>query len=235
MKKFRFKLEALLRMRRIEEEKALGELARVMLRVNEQKSVQAETARMLREEMDRFDSEYKESFDLELWKIYDRYVDRLNAEAEVAAEKLEEIRPEMEAEMAKVMEARRQRRIVELLKERARDEYDAERRKNERRELEEANRRSNSNVGGSIAGALYETGALAPIFTGAPAGVGQPPAARTAGQQLRDEQRRRQRDTQDGADEDEFRESEQPEQEPDHVADYFKRMGLGDPPPGFGK
>ncbi|MEQ9362636.1 MAG: hypothetical protein RIF32_00250, partial [Leptospirales bacterium] len=96
MKKFRFKLEALLRMRRIDEERALGDLAKVMLRVNEQENVRKAAFRMLKEEMDRFDVEYKDNFDLTLWQIYDRYLNRLNAEAAGAAEKLEGIRPELE-------------------------------------------------------------------------------------------------------------------------------------------
>ena len=123
MKKFRFKLEALLRMRRIEEERALGKLAKVMLRVNEQEGVRTAAFRMLQEEMDRFDSEYKNNFDLSIWQMYDRYVDRLNAEASAAAKKLEAIRPELEKEMAIVMEARRKRRVVEILKERERETY----------------------------------------------------------------------------------------------------------------
>lgn len=225
MKKFRFKLEALLRMRRIDEERALGDLAKVMLRVNEQENVRKQAFRLLQEEMDRFDGEYKDNFDLTLWQIYDRYLDRLNAEAAGAAEKLEEIRPEMEREMAKVMEARRARRVVEILKERELEKYNGQLRKHERQELEEANRRSKQNVGGMIAGAAYDTGPLVPIATGPAAGLGQPP----------DPTRKPEREREDHVDVDGTTESEVPEAERDHVAEYFKRMGLGEPPPGFGK
>ncbi|MCR9143945.1 MAG: flagellar export protein FliJ [bacterium] len=226
MKKFRFKLEALLRMRRIEEERALGDLAKVMVRVNEQENVRTAAFQMLKEEMDRFDADYKENFDITLWQIYDRYLERLNAEAADAAVKLEEIRPEMETEMAKVMEARRARRIVEILKERELEKYNGQRRKHERQELEEANRRSKLNVGGMTPGATYDTGPLAPLFTGPAAGLGQPPDAKYPSADA---------EQSDHVDTDGTTESEVPTPEPDHVADYFKRMGLGEPPPGFGK
>jgi flagellar FliJ protein len=227
LKKFRFKLEALLRMRRIDEERALGDLAKVMLRVNEQENVRKAAFRMLKEEMDRFDVEYKDNFDLTLWQIYDRYLNRLNAEAAGAAEKLEGIRPELEKEMAKVMEARRARRVVEILKERELKTYQGQLRKHERQELEEANRRSKISVGGMIPGDAYDTGPLAPFFTGPAARLGESPDAKR--------KREREQDRKDHVDSDGTTESEVPVPEPDHVADYFKRMGLGEPPPGFGK
>ena len=221
MKKFRFKLEALLRMRQIEEEKALGELAKVMLRVNEQEDVRKAAFRMLREEMDRFDSEYSEDFDLSLWQMYDRYLDRLNAEASDAAARLEEIRPELEKEMAKVMDARRRRRVVEILKERERKEYDAALRKHERRELEEANRRSNTNVGGfGIRGTYDETG-----FNWAAGPAAGPERTSDA-----EKQRKREEQLEDVADRDGTTEPERPVTETDYVEDYFRRMGLGKPP-----
>jgi flagellar FliJ protein len=222
LKKFRFKLEALLRMRRIEEERALGGLAKIMLRVNEHESVRKLAFRMLREEMDRFDREYKDNVDLTLWQIYDRYVDRLNAEASQAAGKLEAIRPELEKEMAKVMEARRKRRVVEIMKERARSEYDVVRRKDERRELEEANRRSITGAGGyGATGARHETGRIY-VPAGTTAGLDQP----TRPGQNR---RTRDRDT-DSEDLAGTVEPEVPQPEPDYVSEYFKRMGLGEPP-----
>ncbi len=148
LKKFTFKLDPLLRVRKIEENRALAELAKVMLRVNAQESARTEAMRLFEEEIDRFEREQRDNprFDLTTWQIYDRYLERLDNEAVEAAKKLEEIRPEMEAEMAKVMEARRQRRVVEIIKERARAEYDKEYRKAERRELEELNRRRNVGI-----------------------------------------------------------------------------------------
>ncbi|MBX7058406.1 MAG: flagellar FliJ family protein [Leptospirales bacterium] len=130
-------------MRRRKEEEALGQLARVMLRVNVQQSARDQAARLVREEMDRFEGEYQERFDIDLFKIYDRYIERLENEERVAVRKLDEIRPELEAEMQKVMEARKQRRIVELLKERQYAQYKQDLRRMEKRELDEANRLRN--------------------------------------------------------------------------------------------
>lgn len=210
MKRFNFKLEPLLRVRRMQEERALGELARVMRRVNEQESVRDQARRNVEEEMARFEARYREEFQIDLYQIYDRYLERLQTEAAEAGKRLEAMRPEVEQEMAKAMEARRGRRIVEIIKERKKAEYDHARRKAEAKELDEMNRlrrdveraRAENSVnfsGGSYADAQHR----------------QPVTATEADELYSGDS---------GIDE-----PEQPAEKPDHVSDYFDRMGLKKP------
>jgi len=223
MKRFRFRLEGLLRVRRIREEQALGELARVMVRVNEHESVRERARQLLREEMTRFEQQHRDDFSIDLFQLYDRYLARLEAEDRTAARKLEEIRPELEQEMEKVMEARKGRRVVEILKERHKADWDRDRRKAEARELEEVNR---GKFGGArfpgetgLRGGIPVQGAPAVAPAGAPGGAG--------GAREDSEEERVYRDDPDeafGIDE-----AERPQEEPDYVQDYFERMGMDNP------
>ena len=201
IKKFKFNLEGLLRLRRIQEEKALGDMARVLVRVNEQEQMRNLAEKLVADEMNTFEKKYSDEFSIELFQMYDRYLERLESEAGEAAERLEQIRPELEKEKEKVLAARRNRRVVELLKEKSRAEYDREMRKWERRELLEINRLQRSKT--SPLGALHEQ---------------QSTKKRTAESE--------QPDFEDM----DLREPEQPPPEVDHIAEYFERMGLGKPP-----
>ena len=111
-----------------------------MVRVNEQEAVKEQSARLLREEMDYFEDKHQKDFSIELFRMYDLYLERLSQEAQTASGKLQEIKPELDKEMAKVMEARQKRRVVEILRERALGKYNKESQKIERKELEELNR-----------------------------------------------------------------------------------------------
>jgi flagellar protein FliJ len=210
MKRFNFKLEPLLRVRRMQEERALGELARVMRRVNEQEAVRDQARRSVEEEMGRFEARYREQFQIDLYQIYDRYLERLQTEAAEAGKRLEAMRPEVEQEMAKAMEARRGRRIVEIIKERKKTEYDRARRKAEAKELEEINRmrrdveRARAENSADFSGGNY-----------ADAKHRQPVSATEADELYTGD---------DGIDE-----PEQPAEKPDYVSDYFDRMGLKKP------
>lgn len=223
MKRFQFKLEGLLRVRRIREEQALGELAQIMMRVNEQESARNRAQALLRDEMTRFEQQHRDDFSIDLFQLYDRYLERLESEDRAAARKLEEIRPELEREMEKVMEARKGRRVVEILKERHRSEWERDRRKTEARELEEVNR-GKAVRGAMGAGGLPGGGLTFPFAGGLPAaGTADRPGLRPGDS----EEERVYRDDPDeafGIDE-----SERPEKETDYIQDYFDRMGMDNP------
>lgn len=139
IKKFRFSLEALLRLRKLEENEALAGLARVMRRYNEQNDKREQALLRRETEMKSFTRLYQDTFDLEQIQMYDRYLGRLESEVVAAKAALEEMTPEVEAEKVKVIEKQRRRRVVELLKERHLERYKQELRKDERKKLEEAN------------------------------------------------------------------------------------------------
>lgn len=176
-------------------------MARVLVRVNEQEQMRNLAEKLVADEMNTFEKKYSDEFSIELFQMYDRYLERLESEAGEAAERLEQIRPELEKEKEKVLAARRNRRVVELLKEKSRAEYDREMRKWERRELLEINRLQRSKT--TPLGALHEQ---------------QSTKKRTAESE--------QPDFEDM----DLREPEQPPPEVDHIAEYFERMGLGKPP-----
>ena len=141
MKKFKFALEPLLRLRKIEENRAMADLARVMQKVNEQEGIKEASARLAAEEMANFERQNREQFDTESYRPYYLYLERLDEEARQAALRLEEMQPELQKEKEKVLEARRRMRVVELLRERQKDQYDRDFQKWERKQLEEANAR----------------------------------------------------------------------------------------------
>lgn len=211
MKKFKFTLEPLERLRKIEENRAMADLARVMQKVNEQESIKEASARLAHEEMDHFERSSRETFDIEQYNLYYRYLERLEREAEMAAAKLEEMQPELQAEKEKVLEARRRLRVVELLRERKKEEYDREFQKWERKQLEEANQRA--------------------------PGIGAAVPAETQESQYGVLARKRWRDEEpleeDGDDlSAELDEEDEPE-ELDAVAEYYKNLGMEDPRKGF--
>lgn len=123
----------------MEEDRALEQLSRVLVKVNEQQAVRDQSARMLVEEMNYFEQKHRDDFSIEFFQMYDRYIERLQQEDRSAAEKLEEMRPDLETARGKVVEASKKKRIVEQLKERHRERYLEEVRKAERKELEQYN------------------------------------------------------------------------------------------------
>ena len=90
-------------------------------------------------EMDQFDASHIQKGRIEHLALFGNYLDRLESEVKEADRRLEEIQPELSEEQGKVMQARKQRRIVEILQERARARYDKALRKEQRKELEELN------------------------------------------------------------------------------------------------
>lgn len=126
-------------MRKMEQDRALKELSLVLARYNEFDSNRTEASRLLQEETNLFEKKYREEFELDLFQMYDKYLERLEAEVADAVQKMEDMRPELDREREKVMLARRNKRIIELLKERYKKTYDASVRKAERDELFEIN------------------------------------------------------------------------------------------------
>ena len=110
-----------------------------MLRVNEQEGIKDQSARLLLEESRNFEEQHRDDFSIDLIQMYDMYLERLAEESRLAQTRLDEIKPELDKEKEKVMEARRKRRVVELLKERRKEEYDLKIKKAEQRELQELN------------------------------------------------------------------------------------------------
>lgn len=137
MKRFKFELEPLLRVRKMEENLALAGLARIMTQVNEAEAAKDEAKKQISSEMNLFARKKTVNLTIEDYKIYNRYLERLDAKILQSDNRLEAMRPDREREQGKVVDARRKRRVVEILKERKKEEYDYDRKKSEIKELDE--------------------------------------------------------------------------------------------------
>ena len=121
---------------------AMTSLARGLQKVNVSEERKKRARENYRFEVEDFSRRQKDSFRLDLFQMYDHYLERLEAEQVQADKELEAMRPELEAEQEKVREARRKKRALELLKERRKEDYDRAIRKYEKKELEEINARA---------------------------------------------------------------------------------------------
>lgn len=210
MQRFRFRLDPLLRVRKLEENRALAKLAQVMMRVNEQEGRRDTANRLVREEMDSFSHQHSAEFSIDQFQLYDRYLKRLETEAITAGDELEAMRPELEKEQKFVMEARRRKRIVELLKERKRAEYDRDYQRAVRKELEEINRPRGDIVGPY----LHKKGSQNY------AGAGN--KSRWAAERMDFENRKEEEERQERA-RDDWEDSRDP------VDEYYKKLGIERP------
>ena len=139
MKRFRFPLEGLLKVRDLKQKQVMAEMADITERVNNQRGIVERSEQEYRDEMERFARSQGETFSIDMYRTFDRYIDRLEGEKARAHDRLEEMRPELERMQAKLLEARREKRVVELLRERHLNRYNEEVRREERRELQELN------------------------------------------------------------------------------------------------
>lgn len=139
MKRFRFPLEGLLKVRDLKQKQVMAEMADIMERVNNQRSIVERSEQEYRDEMERFARSQGEAFSIDMYRTFDRYIARLEDEKARAHDRLEEMRPELEQMQAKLLKARREKRVVELLRERHLNRYNEEVRREERRELQELN------------------------------------------------------------------------------------------------
>lgn len=139
MKRFRFPLEGLLKVRDLKQKQVMAEMADITERVNNQRSIVERSEQEYRDEVERFARSQDEAFSIDIYRTFDRYIDRLEGEKARAHDRLEEMRPELERMQAKLLEARREKRVVELLRERHLNRYNEKVRREERRELQELN------------------------------------------------------------------------------------------------
>lgn len=115
----------------------MADLAKVMLRVNEAEEKRQEAQRQYHSEMDTFDKLHRENFSIDLFQMYDKYMERLSAVTVEAEKRLHDLKPDVDKQMTVVLDKRKNRRIVEKLKERAQERHKEAMNRLERKELEE--------------------------------------------------------------------------------------------------
>ena len=125
MKKFEFKLQALLKIKEIEEKKKLAELAEVVSRyqknVDEINKFDVESSHLLSEESSRLKSE--KTLDFQYMRSLSRYLDLLRNRRNNAQKNLDKMSSELSSKQKEVAGYRVRRRAIEILKEKQLFEY----------------------------------------------------------------------------------------------------------------
>lgn len=137
MKKFKFKLETVLkvkirveelRQKELKEAEVRREQARRQL-IQRQEEVQATVA--------NYREQFQASIDLNKANDYHRFLLWLNKQVELAMQRLEQCEQEVRERRLKLMEATREKKVLEKLKEKAYEEYKAEELREEIKFLDE--------------------------------------------------------------------------------------------------
>ena len=136
----------------MEEERAMGDLARVIAKLNIEESGHKKALATRKAQMDEFARQHSDHFQIDLYQIYDRYIERLDMQARASLKNIEKLQPELKIEQEKLKKARVKKRVIELLKEKKYNLYKKELEKADLKEIEEINtmRKANiKNTGGS--------------------------------------------------------------------------------------
>ncbi len=124
MKKFTFRLQTLLDLREAREKEIQGELARLVGIQNQERVRQQEIQeRINRERQDFSEKMRKGEFRPREALLYEKFVDVSRRAIGVAEDRIQSMEPEVNRVREKLVDARREKRVVEKLKERKYEEY----------------------------------------------------------------------------------------------------------------
>ncbi|HDP80388.1 MAG TPA: flagellar export protein FliJ [Spirochaetes bacterium] len=124
MKKFKFRLQALLDIREAKEKEVQNELSRVVALQNRERAVQEEYRGRLAEQRGKYAERLRGGgFAPSDIMMYERYIEFAHRVIERQQEKIEAMEPEIKKVRERLVEAARERRVVEKLKEKKWNEY----------------------------------------------------------------------------------------------------------------
>jgi flagellar FliJ protein len=119
MKKFRFPLESYLQIKKVREQQKLGELARVMSQVNvfraQQQAFEDEYNHLLQQQREKF---MRESLPIESVRAMYEYLGALRTRRDTATRNIAQLESEVNEKRNAYHAARKDRRVIEILKER---------------------------------------------------------------------------------------------------------------------
>ena len=147
MKKiFKFSLAALLRVRHLQEQYALGELSKVLAKYN---VFQNKINILNKELLDGYNMYYEEQnldkVDLEKTISWDRYFKNIKTKIDIIQINMNNMQPELNSVQEKVSIAQREKRVIELLKEQEYAKFKRDIQLTEKKELAEINQRMKKN------------------------------------------------------------------------------------------
>lgn len=126
MKKFRFHLESYLKLKRAREQQKLGELAKVMNKVNafraQQQQFENEYNELLRRQRDKF---MHETLPIESVRAMYDYLGALRVRRDTATRQIAELEPQLVEKRAAYNAARKEKRVIEILREKRLAEHRA--------------------------------------------------------------------------------------------------------------
>lgn len=141
MKKFEFKLQSLLKLREIEEQHKLAELAGVVSRYQENiaamEKFKSESKHLLNRESQRLQQE--QTLDFDYMRSVSRYLGMLRMKRNSAEKNLEGIAGELAKKQEEVAKYRTRRRAIEILKEKRIAEHKYEANREQQNQLDEFN------------------------------------------------------------------------------------------------
>lgn len=142
MKKFKFKLQTLLHIREVREREIQYELARIVSLQNRERALQDELRRRIEEQKALFGGRLKKGvFSGSEAVLFERFIDVALRAIDAAEDKINKMEPEIIEIRGRLIEASRERKVVEKLKERKRVEYNYELNRELAKEMDEMNQK----------------------------------------------------------------------------------------------
>ncbi len=124
MKKFSFKLQKLLDFRETKEKEVKNELSKVLMKQNIERNKQQELQQGIDKEKIVLKARMVEGkAAVNEVMMFEKYIDMSLKAIDVAGRKIQEIEPEFQEVRSRLIEATREKKIVEKLKEKRHDEY----------------------------------------------------------------------------------------------------------------
>lgn len=124
MKRFKFKLQKLLDLRERREREVQNELSRLLSIQNREKEKQEELKSSIEQYINSFQDKLRKGIHtIPDIVIFERYVDVSTRAIDVAQERIDSMEPEIMKVREKLIEASREKKVVEKLKDKRFDEY----------------------------------------------------------------------------------------------------------------
>lgn len=140
MKKFEFKLQKLLDLREMQEEQVKNELAKLVSIQNQERVKQQEFNQRIHENYEQLSRKMREGdFSYQDAMRCERFVDVARRAIKNSQDAIEQMEPEVQKVRERLIEASRERKMVEKLKERKWEEYLYEYNKEMAKEIDDMN------------------------------------------------------------------------------------------------
>ena len=139
MKKFRFSLETYLKLKELQENKKLGELSEVLGRVNEYRQGIEDNKASISAQNELFSGAVQPGSSIAGYAAHEAYIKRLYSENDRYHEKIEGEEENLQKARADYIQANKEKKILEILKEKQWQKYREQLLKMETLEVEEFN------------------------------------------------------------------------------------------------